>query len=148
MLVGGATPGDLAAPVPAAPTPASPTADKTWQPHIYGSLASKQHLEVLCGDPMSPFWCLLPHLVLHHLGFPQILDPQLSVMGPPLPKHTGSIPSLYYPHLEPQSPTLVLFPLCRCTQRNKAVFMATFPTISWCKHQAALTTATICQNVF
>ena len=52
MLVGGATPGDPAAPVPATITPASPTPDKTRQPNIYGSLASKQHFAVLYGDPL------------------------------------------------------------------------------------------------
>ena len=51
MLVGGATPGDPAAPVHGTTTPASPTPAKTQQPHIFGSLDSKQHLGVLHGDP-------------------------------------------------------------------------------------------------
>ncbi len=91
MLVGGATPGDPAAPVHGTTTPTSPEPDKTRQPNIYGSLASNQDLEVLCGDPLSPF--LVPPIPpgTPPPGISQILDPRPSVMGPPLPQVLGSI---------------------------------------------------------
>ena len=50
----GSYPGDPAAPVHGTTTPASPAPDKTRQLRIYESLASKQHLGVLHGDPQPP----------------------------------------------------------------------------------------------
>ena len=102
-----------------------------------------------CMETRSPFfWCLQHHLVLHHLGFSQILDPQFSVMRPPLSQQTGFLTSLYYPYMESQSPALVLLPQCRYIQRNMAVFRASFPAILWCNRPRDPGSATICCNVF
>ena len=120
--------------------PSSLTFMSLWPPNNTWECCMETHCPLL--------WYLQHHLVLHHLGFSQILDPQLSVMEPPLPHPTGSLTSLYYPHMEPQSPTLVLFPQCRCIQCKMAVFRASFPAVFWCKRPAATTTRPICQNVF